>query len=212
MKLSAISIAALLCSALAGQAFAQTAARKYKAGQQVEYVNNGKWFKAIILKVATDADVANFGPYHVYRVHPLGFNEYEDAWVSDYSDSRGQLRAAGSGPTEPVPAGEASADAPKAAPRAAAAASSNQPPAKAYHCVMYIVDHLVDTASFTLTGNGAYTDSDGKSGTYGFNSSSSTLTFHGGNYDGQRAEFETSGGRPRLHILGPSGRRVIDCD
>ena len=77
---------------------------------------------------------------------------------------------------------------------------------------MYIVDHLEDTASFTLTANGAYTDSEGKRGTYGFNSSSSTLTFHGGNYDGQRAEFETSGGRARLHILGPSGRRVIDCD
>ena len=211
MKLSTISIGALLCSVLAGQFFAQTAPRKYKAGQQVEYVNNGKWFKAVIVKVASDADVANFGPYHVYRVHSLGFNEYEDAWVSDFSDARAQLRPAGSGPTEPVPAGEASSEAPKPA-RAATAASSNTPPAKAYHCVMYIVDHLEDTASFTLTANGAYTDSEGKRGTYGFNSSSSTLTFHGGNYDGQRAEFETSGGRARLHILGPSGRRVIDCD
>src|ERR1700682_2360474 len=49
--------------------------RKYKAGQRVEYVYNGKWFKAIIVKVASDANVANFGPYHVYRVHSLGYNE-----------------------------------------------------------------------------------------------------------------------------------------
>jgi hypothetical protein len=38
------------------------------------------------------------------------------------------------------------------------------------------------------------------------------LTFHGGVYDGQRAEYETKGGQPQLHILGKSGRRVIDCD
>jgi hypothetical protein len=216
MKLSTLSITGLLCSALAGQAFAQTTPRKYKAGQQVEYVYDGKWFKAVILKVASDADVANFGPYHVYRVHSLGYNEYGDAWVSDFSDARAQLRPAGSGPTEPVPGGEASGEASKpargATPGTPTAASSTQPPAKAYHCVMYIVNHLEDTAPFTLTGNGTYTDSEGKRGTYGFNSSSSTLTFHGGNYDGQRAEYETSGGRARLHILGPSGRRVIDCD
>ena len=34
-------------------------------------------------------------------------------------------------------------------------------PAKHYHCVMFIVDHLVDTAPFTITGNGTYTDSEG---------------------------------------------------
>ena len=94
----------------------------------------------------------------------------------------------------------------------AAAATSAQPPAKKYHCVFFVADHLEDAAPFTLTSNTAYTDSEGKHGTYSFDQASSTLTFHGGNYDGQRAEYETSGGRPRLHILGPSGRRVIDCD
>ena len=83
-------------------------------------------------------------------------------------------------------------------------------PAKHYHCVMFIVDHLVDAAPFTITGAGAYKDSDGKSGTYSFDAASSTLTFRGGNLDGQRAQYDTK--TKHLHILGPSGRRVIECD
>jgi hypothetical protein len=68
----------------------------------------------------------------------------------------------------------------------------------------------VDAAPFTITGDSTYTDSEGKRGTFSF--ASTTLTFHGGNCDGQRAEYETTGGRPQIHILGWSGRRVIDCD
>jgi hypothetical protein len=83
-------------------------------------------------------------------------------------------------------------------------------PVKHYHCVMFIVDHLVDTAPFTITGSGAYTDSNSKPGTYTFDAASSTLTFHGGNLDGQRAQYDTK--TKHLHILGPSGRRVIECD
>jgi hypothetical protein len=83
-------------------------------------------------------------------------------------------------------------------------------PAKHYHCVMFIVDHLVDTAPFTITGNGTYTDSKGVSGTYTFESASSTLTFHGGNLDGQHAQYDTK--TKHIHIFGPSGRRVIECD
>ncbi len=79
--------------------------RAYKVGQRVQYVDGGRWFEAIIIQVATDAEVANFGPYHVYRVHSLGYGN--DAWVSGFTDNRAQLRAAGSGPTEPVPGGEA---------------------------------------------------------------------------------------------------------
>jgi hypothetical protein len=88
--------------------------------------------------------------------------------------------------------------------------SAARVPAKQYHCVYFVGNQLVDAAPFTITGNSTYTDSEGKRGT--FTSAASTLTFHGGNYDGQRAEYETSGGQPQLHILGPSGRRVIDCD
>jgi hypothetical protein len=187
---------------------------KYKVGERVEYIDNGKWYKAIIIKVRDDsADHLDGRIYAPYRVHPLGYNEYEDTWVCcvDFTDRRSQLRPAGSGPTEPVPGGEANDEVLKRM-RAATAATPTQPPAKQYHCVYFVVDHLVDAAPFTITGNSTYKDSDGKGGTYSFTSASSTLTFHGGNYDGQRAEYETSGGRPRLHILGPSGRRVIDCD
>jgi len=83
-------------------------------------------------------------------------------------------------------------------------------PAKHYHCVMFIVDHLVDAAPLNITGKGAYTDSKGVSGTYTFDSTSSTLTFQGGNLDGQRAQYDPK--TKHLHILGPSGRRVIECD
>jgi hypothetical protein len=68
----------------------------------------------------------------------------------------------------------------------------------------------VDVAPFTITGDSTYTDSEGKRGTFSY--ASETITFHGGNYDGQRAEYKTTSGRPEVHILGPSGRRVIDCD
>jgi hypothetical protein len=135
-----------------------------------------------------------------------------DTWVPE---EESWIRPAGSGPTEPVPGGEANDPVLKAiggatAATPAAAAATTQPPAKAYHCVYFVGDHLVDAAPFTITGNGTYTDSEGKRGTYSF--SSSTLTFRRGNYDGQRAEYETRGGLPQLHILGATGRRVIDCD
>jgi hypothetical protein len=112
-------------------------------------------------------------------------------------------------PQNAAAAGAANDDALK---RMRGAAAPTQPPAKRYHCVYFVGDHLVDAAPLTITGSGTYTDSEGKRGTYSSSSPSSPLTFHGGNYDGQRAEYDTSGGLPQLHILGPSGRRVIDCD
>jgi hypothetical protein len=162
--------------------------------------------------------------YAPYRVHPLGSAKfgsseaasYADSWVccADFADHRSQLRPAGSGPTEPVPGGEEN-DVVLKAMRAASATKppATQPgsggavPAKQYHCVVFVVDHLEDTAPIAITGNGTY-----KGGTYSFNSASSILTFRGGDFDGQRAEYETGGGKPQLHILGKTGRRVIDCD
>ena len=194
----------------------------YKVGQRVEYVDNGKWYKAVIIDVRDDsANQLNGKLYAPYRVHPLGYSgfgsTYDDRWVccADFTDHRSQLRAAGSGPTEPVPNGEANDDVLKAMRGTAAAAppptrSGGAVTARPYHCVYFVVNQLVDAAPLTITGSSTYTDSEGKRGTFSLNSS--TLTFHGGNYDGQRAEFETSGGQPQLHILGPSGRRIIDCD
>jgi hypothetical protein len=161
MNLSTLYSVALLSLLLTGQAFAQTsnttppAHRKYNVGQRVELVDGGKWYKAVITKVASDDDVANFGPYHVYYVHSLGYTS--DRWVGDYTDQRAQLRAAGSGPTEPIPGGEANDDVLKAM-QGTTAETPAQPAAKKYTCGV--------GASFTITGSGAYTDSEGKRGTY----------------------------------------------
>jgi hypothetical protein len=232
VKSTTLCIVGLLCFALAGQAWAQTTAGqktapfqssaangqlKYKVGQRVEYVEDGKWYKAIITEVRDDsANQLNGTIYAPYRIHSLGYKDLGGHWVccADFTDHRSQLRPAGSGPTEPVPGGDAGEanDAVLKAMSGATAAAPAQPgsggavPAKKYHCVFFVGDHLEDTAPLTITGNGTYSG-----GTYTFNSASSTLTFHGGDYDGQRATYEMDG-LPKLHILGKSGRRVIDCD
>jgi TPR repeat len=196
---------------------------KHKVGDRVDYVNNGVWYKAIIIKVRDDsAEHLDHKLYSPYRIHMLGYNEHMDTWVccADFTDFRSQLRPAGAGPTEPVPGGEANDEVLKAMrgdPNSAVTPSPafgyvgrTTPVAKQYHCVYFSGNQLVDAAPVTITGDSTYTDSEGKRGTFSY--AAPNLIFHGGNYDGQRAEYETSGGLPQLHILGPSGRRVIDCD
>jgi hypothetical protein len=187
---------------------------QFRVGQRVEYVDNGKWYKAIITDLRDDsADHLDGKMYSPYRVHPLGFNGVTDTWVccADITDHRSQLRPAGSGATEIVPGGEANDETLKAM-GGQAAAAPGQPPAKRYHCVYFVGDQLVDAAPFTLTSNSAYTDSEGKRGTFNYNAATSTLIFRGGNLDGQHGEYDTTGGKPQIHILGATGRRVIDCD
>jgi hypothetical protein len=186
---------------------------KYRVGQRVEYIYDGKWYKAIIIKTRDDsADHLDGRIYAPYLVHPLGYNGNTDSWVccTNDADPRTQLRPAGSGPTEPVPGGEANDEILRTMGHGPAA-TPGKPPAKEYQCVYFVTDQLIDAAPFTLTGNGSYTDSDGKRGSYTFGAGS-TMTFHVGNYDGQKAEYDVHGGTPEIHILGPSGRRVIDCD
>ncbi len=186
-----------------------------KVGERVEYVDNGKWYKAIITELRDDsANQLDGRLYTPYRVHPLGFNRYADAWVccAAFSDPRSQLRAVGAGATEPVPGGEANDEVvrgmrPPVTTRPVTAGSGGGVPAKRYHCVFFAGNALVNAAPLTITGSGTYAG-----GTYHFDPARSTLLFHGGDFDGQRAEYESSGGRPLLHILGKSGRRVIDCD
>jgi hypothetical protein len=175
------------------------------------------WYKAIITEVRDDsANQLNGRIYAPYRIHSVGFNDLGGHWVccADFTDRRSQLRPAGSGPTEPVPGGDAG-EANDGVLKAIRGATASPPAqarvggavlAKQYHCVFFLGDHLEDTAPVTITGNGTYSG-----GTYTFNSASSTLTFHGGDYDGQRATYETDG-PPKIHILGKSGRPVIDCD
>lgn len=113
--------------------------RAYAVGQRVEYVEDGKWFAAIITKVASQEETATFGPYHVYRVHALGY--VDDKWVSAFTDTRAQIRPAGSGPTEPVPGGEAAdpvlkamSGAADAAPAQAQASAAGTIPSGHYGC------------------------------------------------------------------------------
>jgi hypothetical protein len=209
MKFSSLCIAASLCYSLAGQANAQTAQTEskpsagigqltHKVGERVDYVEDGKWFKAVITEVRDDSldhlDGKMYAPYHV---HALGY--VGDHWVCcvDFADRRSQLRPAG-GPTETVPGGEANDDVLKAM-SGAKAATPLQPAAKEYNCEVGV--------PIKITGKGTY-----GGGTYTLDALSSTLTFKGGDYDGQRALFDMSYGVPRLHLLGPSGRPVIDCD
>ena len=205
---------AFVAAILGSPAFAQsTGAHKYHAGQRVEYVDYGKWFKAVIVKVREDG-------YAPYRVHPIGYETTADGWVPE-----SYIRAAGAGSTQPVPGGasgeandvvlrsmRAGASASGPASARASALRGGSVAAKSYHCVMFITDHLVDAAPFTINPGGRYTDRDGVHGTYTV--SGGVITFHGGNYNGQRAEYETGNGRPNVHFIGPSGRKrgVIDCD
>jgi hypothetical protein len=109
---------------------------QYKVGQRVDYIYNGKWYKAIIVGVRDDrADHLDGKLYSPYRVHPLGYETTMDTWVccADFSDRRSQLRAAG-GATEPVPGGEAN-DPVLRGMGAPTTAGPAQPPAKQYHCV-----------------------------------------------------------------------------
>jgi TPR repeat len=199
---------------------------QHKVGERVDYVDNGVWFKAIIILVRDDsADHLDGKIYAPYRVHPLGYNLLTDRWVCclDFTDRRSQLSPAGSKPTEPIPGGEANDEVLKAmrgdptaavtpspaygyvartipeVSRATPPASRTTPAAKQYDCQV--------GEPITITGNGTY-----NGGTYSFDSATSILTFRGGVYDGQRAQYETSYGLAQLHILGPSGRPVIDCD
>ena len=238
MKVSTHCIAiASLCLALAGPGCAQTTTTpqarpqrsaangqlNHEVGERVDYVSNGVWYKAVIVKVRDDsADHLDGKIFAPFRVHPLGDNGNTDTWVccTDFSDRRSQLRPAGSNPTEPVPGGEANDEVLKALhgdPNSAVRPSPafgyvarTTPAPRQYHCVYFVGGNLVDAAPFTITGDSTYRDSEGKRGTFGY--AAPTLTFHGGNYDGQRAEYEISGGRPQVHILGSNGRRVIDCD
>ena len=173
--------------------------RRFHVGDAVEYGDDGQWRRAVIIAVRDDA-------YSVYRVHPFGYIDTMDGWVRE-----ADVRPAGSGPTAIVPGGEARDPVWQKyfGKHGGAPAAPVTPTLKGYHCVAFIVDHLQDEGDFTLESRGRYRDRNGQPGTW--TQDGATLTFHGGALDRQRAEFEAEGGQSRLHILGPSGRRVIDC-
>jgi len=85
-------------------------------------------------------------------------------------------------------------------------------PVKHYNCVFYTGGMLQSVAPFTITGPGTYTDRDGKKGTYTYDSESSSLTFHGGNYDGARADCVTKDGKMTIYLLQDGHRSGITCN
>ncbi len=176
--------------------------QKYKVGQRVEFVQYGKWFKGIITALRDDA-------YAPYQIHGLGFEMHDKSW-----SPASFIRPPNSGTTEPVPGGEENDDLlrqMRGGPQTAATPGGGVP-AKHYKAVLKVGDHQEDAAPFTITGSRTYTDSVGTQGTYSFDQASSILTFHGGNYNGARAQYEMNYGVPRLFILGKDGNRIIDCD
>ncbi len=62
--------------------------------------------------------------------------------------------------------------------------------------------------NFRLTGDGRYTDVEGRPGTITF--SGAIMLFSGGALDGQRAQFK-GGNPPKVSILGPRGDEVSSC-
>jgi hypothetical protein len=200
----------------------------YKVGQRVEYVYNGKWYKAIIVALRDDsADHVLSGRklYSPYRVHPLGYETTMDTWVccADNADHRTQLRPAGSGPTEPVPGGEANDPVLKAA-RGSTAAQPNQNrqagsnkggsavPLGEYNCVAMARQvgggELIHVGGFTLQAGGAYEDEDNGRGTFTYDSGKHEITFRGAAMDGQVGRYDAATATFTLK----SAHNSVDCD
>lgn len=168
--------------------------RALRVGDKVEVKWSGTWYPATVL-------AASGGGYKIHY----------DGWSSSYDEVVEPVRIRT--PQGVVTANTAtttttSTTTTTTTTRAGAASVA---PGR-YNCVFYVGGQgLVNGGGFTIAAGGHYTDRAGKVGTYTFDAAAQLLTFHGAAYDGQRAEYG-SAGRPTLHVLGPSGRRVMDCD
>ncbi|MGZ8375686.1 MAG: PDZ domain-containing protein [Gemmatirosa sp.] len=80
-----------------------------------------------------------------------------------------------------------------------------------YQCVMFVTNQLINSGELTITGPGTYRGG-GADGTYTYDAGTGLVRFRGGSFNGQKADYETSGGRSVLQMYGPSGRRgVLTC-
>ena len=177
----------------------------YCVGQRVEYGVGGKWYKAIITEIASAAEIADQGPYHVYLVHSLGFAQ-SGAWVGDFTDARGQLRAAGSGVTEPVPGGEANDEVLKAM-RGESSVGGPIGMGK-YVCTTSADKMLARVGGFTLLAAGAYTDESNNRGTFGYDPKSGRINFTGAGMNGQTGMYDSV----RKLFTVQSGNNWMDCE
>jgi hypothetical protein len=178
---------------------------RYCVGQRVEYGVGGKWYKAMITEVASATDIADQGPYHVYLVHSLGFTQ-SGAWVGDFTDGRSQLRAPGTGPTEPVPGGEANDEMLKAM---RGETSIGGPIAMGkYVCSTNADKMLARVGGFTLLAGGAYSDESNNRGTFGYDPKSGRINFSGAGMNGQTGTYDS--GRKLFTVQ--SGNNWMDCE
>jgi Tetratricopeptide repeat len=183
---------------------ANNCGHQYCVGQRVEYGVGGKWYKAIITEIASAADIADQGPYHVYLVHSLGFTQ-SGAWVGDFTDARAQLRAPGSGATEPVPGGEANDEMLKAM-RGESSLGGPIGMGK-YVCTTNADKMLARVGGFTLLAGGAYTDESNVRGTFGYDPKSGRINFNGAGMNGQKGTYDS--GRKLFTVQ--SGNNWVDC-
>jgi hypothetical protein len=187
----------------------------YKVGQRVDYVYDGRWYQAVITDIHDDsADYLDGKMYAPYRVHPIGQNGINDAWVccAIDSDHRTQLRPAGSGPTEPIPggaAGEARDPILRAATGAAPATNPDGGLALGqYICTTNANAQLIHVGGFTLRAGGVYTDEENGRGTFAVDTTRHLITFKGAGMSGQIGKYDPVSGAFTLQ----SGNNWVDCE
>ncbi len=187
----------------------------YKVGQRVEYVYDGRWYQAVIIDIHDDsANYLDGKMYAPYRVHTIGQNANNDAWVccAVDSDHRTQLRPAGSGPTEPIPggaAGEARDPILRAVTGGAAPANVNAGlPMGQYICTTNANGQLIHVGGFTLRAGGVYTDEGNGRGTFAVDTTRHQITFKGAAMSGQLGKYDPVSGAFTLQ----SGNNWVDCE
>jgi hypothetical protein len=188
----------------------------YKVGQRVDYVYDGSWYQAVITDIHDDSTSFLDGKmYAPYRVHRIGQNTNDDAWVccAIDSDHRTQLRPAGSGPTEPIPGG-AAGEANDPTMRALRGVGAVPPPgANSLPLGQYVCDTLQNgiqahVGGFTLLPGGAYTDESNGHGTFTYDSTRGQLSFKGAGMSGQIGKYDSVSHQFTLQ----SGNNWVDCE
>ncbi len=192
-KSIAVAAAVMLLSfGAASRSSAQSSAGQAKAGDAIDVLWNGTWYSATVLEARANG----------YKIHYNG-------WASSWDEVVGSDRVRASGGKKPGAVVSTPAAAGSTAP---ARAASSTVAAGKYSCFYYIKGTgLVNGGAFTIGNGGRYSDRDGRPGTITFDAAEQILTFHGAAYDGQRARYENQKA-PTIHIMGPSGRNVLDCD
>jgi hypothetical protein len=66
--------------------------------------------------------------------------------------------------------------------------------------------------NFTLQRGGRYVDTESKSGTYAFDTSSGRIAFKGGALDGQTPVYDATKAKPKVSFRNDQGREIAFCE